>query len=245
MAVLALMKQATEKNPLIGKIIAIDGPAGAGKGTLATNLARVYRMKYLDTGTLYRVVAYKTIQMGGNPAVEEDALKGCDLSDFDFRHTGKNIFCAFLGDKDVMNDIRQIIIGQGASKVAFFPSVRASLKQFQVDFATKWAAEYGVILDGRDIGTVICPGADYKFFLDANADVRAKRRIEELEGRGIKACYQETLSEIVERDARDRGREEAPLKVANDGYLVDSSHKDAVQVLEEVMGIVSIPAAKV
>lgn len=245
MAISFVMKKATERNPLIGKIIAIDGPAGAGKGTLATNLAGAYRMKYLDTGTLYRTVAYKTIQMGGNPAIEADALKGCDLSDFDFKHTGNNIFCAFLGEKDIMNDIRQIVIGQGASKVAFFPSVREKLKQFQIDYAVKWSAEYGAILDGRDIGTVICPDADFKFFLDAEPSVRAKRRIEELASRGIEACYQETLAEIIERDARDRGREEAPLKIANDGYLIDSSSKDAVQVLEEVMGIVSIAAAKV
>tara|TARA_R110000868_G_scaffold218576_1_gene468884 strand:- start:27749 stop:28468 length:720 start_codon:yes stop_codon:yes gene_type:complete len=239
------MKQPTPQNPCIGKIISIDGPAGAGKGTLATNLARVYRMKYLDTGTLYRTVAYKTMQMGGNPAIEEDALKGCDLSDFDFRHTGNNIFCAFLDGVDVMNKIRTIEVGQGASKVAFFPSVRKALKKFQIDFAEKWAAEYGVILDGRDIGTVICPHADFKFFLDATPDVRARRRIEELASRGLSANYQETLSEVIERDARDRGREEAPLKPADDGYLIDSSHKSEVQVLTEVVDIISIPVAKV
>ena len=239
------MKKPTEQNPLIGTIIAIDGPAGAGKGTLATNLARTYRMKYLDTGTLYRTVAYKTIEMGGDPAKESDALKGCDLTDFDFKHIGNNVFCAFLSEVDVMKDLRALEVGQGASKVAFFPSVRAKLKQFQIDYAKKWASEYGVILDGRDIGTVICPDAHYKFFLNATPEVRANRRITELESRGVKASYQETLAEILERDARDRGREEAPLKPAKDAYMVDSSHKSAVQVLEEVVNIISVEVAKV
>lgn len=239
------MKTPTEQNPMIGKVIAIDGPAGAGKGTLATNLARVYRMKYLDTGTLYRTVALKVLRAGGNPAKEADALTGCDLSDFDFKHIGDNQFRAFIAGVDVMKDIRAQEVGQGASKVAFFTSVRQALRDFQIEYAKKWSGEYGVILDGRDIGTVICPNADFKFFLDASPEIRAKRRIQELESRGYHANYQETLAEIVERDARDRGREDAPLKAADDGYVIDSTDKDEVQVLTEVMNIISMPVAKV
>ncbi len=235
----------TITHPLLGKVIAIDGPAGAGKGTLATNLARVYRMKYLDTGTLYRTVAYKVIQAGGDPGKEADALKGCDLSDYDFKHIGNNQFRVFLNGVDVMKEVRSQQVGQGASKVAFFTSVRIALKTFQVDFAKKWAQEYGVILDGRDIGTVICPDADFKFFIDADPEVRAHRRIKELESRGYEASFEETLSEILERDARDRGRKDAPLKPADDAYIVDSSHKNELQVLEMVMDSISVPAAQV
>lgn len=232
-------------NPLIGKVISIDGPAGAGKGTLATSLARVYRMKYLDTGTLYRTVAYKVLQSGGDPGKEADALKGCYLSDYDFKHIGDNQFRVFLDGVDVMDALRSQLVGQGASKVAFFTSVRSSLKEFQIEFSKTWAAEYGVILDGRDIGTVICPKADFKFFIDAEPEERARRRIEELNSRGYEASFEETLSEILERDARDRGRKDAPLKPANDAYIVDSSNKNALQVLEMVMEYISIPAAKV
>jgi cytidylate kinase len=234
-----------ETNPLVGKVIAIDGPAGAGKGTLSTSLAREYRMKYLDTGTLYRTVAYKVLQAGGDPGKEEDALKGCHLSDYDFKHIGDNQFRVFLDGQDVMAELRSLKVGQGASKVAFFTSVRSALKDFQVEFSKKWAAEYGVILDGRDIGTVICPDADFKFFIDADPEERAKRRIEELHARGYEASFEETLSEILERDARDRGRKDAPLKPAKDAYMVDSSDKNALQVLEMVMKYISIPAAKV
>lgn len=235
----------TQRNPMIGKVIAIDGPAGAGKGTLATSLAREYRMKYLDTGTLYRTVAYKVLRAGGDPAREEDALKACDLSDYDFKHMGNNKFCVLLDGEDVMSELRTQSVGQGASKVAFYTSVRSALKQFQIEFAEKWAIQYGVILDGRDIGTVICPGADYKFFIDADPEVRAHRRIEELKSRGHQANFEETLSEILERDARDRGRKDAPLKPADDAYVVDTSHKNALQVLQMVMDYISMPVAKV
>lgn len=229
------------QHPLKGKIVSIDGPAGAGKGTLATNLAREYRMKYLDTGTLYRTVAYKVLKAGGDPGKEDDALKACDLSDFDFKHVGNNQFRAFLGEQDVMTEIRSQKVGQGASKAAFFTSVRAALKDFQVEYAKHWSDVYGVILDGRDIGTVICPNADFKFFIDADPEVRAKRRIAELESRGYKANFEETLSEILERDARDRGRKDAPLKPAEDAYALDSSHKNELQVLKEVIDYISIP----
>jgi cytidylate kinase len=237
------VKSPTTHNPMVGKIIAIDGPAGAGKGTLATSLARVYRMKYLDTGTLYRTVAYNTLKAGGDPSHEADALNGCDLTSFDFKHIGKNQFRVFLNGLDITHEIRSRESGGGASKVAFFPSIRHSLEKFQVDYAKKWASEYGVILDGRDIGTTICPTADFKFFLEAAAEIRADRRCIDLEERGYEANYQEVLSEILERDARDRGRTESPLIQAEDGIFVDTGIMNSTEVLKHITKIIGVDLA--
>lgn len=227
------------KNPLKGKIIAIDGPAGAGKGTLAKTLAKIYRMKYLDTGTLYRTVAYRTLENGGNPEREEDALKAADLSGYDFRHIGNNAFSAFWGEEDITDKLRHPTVGAASSKVAFFSSVRQKLKDFQVSFAMEWAEKVGVILDGRDIGTVICPTADIKLFLDASAEKRALRRLQELEEKGFNATYEEVLAGVLERDARDRGRKDAPLKAADDAFIIDSSDLTVDDVLKMCQNLIS------
>lgn len=219
------------KNPLTGKVIAIDGPAGAGKGTLAVSLARIYRMKYLDTGTLYRTVAFRVLENGGDPSHEADAVAGTDLSGYDFRHIGNNQFRAFWKDEDITARLRHPDTGSASSKVAFFSSVRQNLKDFQVEYAKEWAAKVGVIMDGRDIGTVICPNADLKIFLDASPEKRAMRRMEELQEKGFDATYEEVLAQVVERDARDRGRKDAPLKPADDALIIDSSELSVDEVL--------------
>lgn len=219
------------KNPLAGHVVAIDGPAGAGKGTLAKALAFHYRMKYLDTGTLYRTLALCVVQTGGDPADEADALAAFDHFDFDFRHIGNNMFAVFLAGKDITADIRTMAAGVNASKIAKLTAVRNRLKAFQVDYAHHWQHRTGVILDGQDIGTVICPEATFKFFIDASAEVRAERRHKELVERGQPDSFQTILAGIKDRDQRDRTRPQAPLVPADDAVIIDTSHLDAAQVL--------------
>ncbi len=226
-------------NPLKNQIIAIDGPAGAGKGTLCRELARIYRMKYLDTGMLYRAVGYRVVEVAKNPENEQDALDATQNFEFDFRHVGNNKFSPFLHEKNVGRELRQNAIGDAASKVSVFPSVRNALKDFQVDFVSLWKPRCGVIMDGRDMGTVICPQAKIKFFLDADPKVRAKRRVQELEALGFDADFDTILAQVLERDNRDRNRKVAPLKPADDAHMVDTSHINAEEVLEIVTGIIN------
>lgn len=225
-------------NPMTGNIIAVDGPAGSGKGTLCRELAKKYRMKYLDTGTLYRAIGYRVLQAGGDPNSEFDALKATEKFNFDFRHIGNNQFAPFLDDINVYKELRQNDVGDAASKVSQFQSVRECLKDFQMQFVTLWQRRTGVIMDGRDMGTVICPRAKYKFFLDADPEVRAKRRLQELESLGFEADFEKILTQVKERDDRDRNRKVSPLKPAEDGIIVDTSNKNAAEVLEQVVGII-------
>ena len=236
-----MIETSLKTHPLKGKVIAIDGPAGAGKGTLATFLARVYRLKYLDTGTLYRTVGYLTLKNGGNPSHEADAIASCDLTNYDFKHIGNNQFRVFWKQEDITTQLRTMETGDAASKVAFFTSVRKALHQFQVKYASTWQPVYGVILDGRDIGTSICPDADFKLFLDAAPEKRAKRRMIELEERGISASYEEVLSQIIERDARDRGRKDSPLKPADDALIIDTTKLNTTDVQQAVLDVLKAP----
>ena len=233
-----------ETHPMKGKVVAIDGPAGAGKGTLATYLARVYRMKYLDTGTLYRTVAFKVLEKGLNPSVEEDALQGTDLSDYDFRHIGDNKFRVFLGGEDITDRIRSPEAGLAASKVSFFTSVRRKIKVFEIEYAEKWSQIYGVVLDGQDTGTVIYPDANFKFFLKATAEARAKRRIQDFHALGHALNYEEVLAQILERDARDTGRASAPVKAADDAVVLDTTELSAEEVKSIVLRRIATPTVQ-
>ena len=224
--------------PNIAIAIAIDGPAGAGKGTLAKHLALHYRMKYLDSGALYRAVGLRVLLNEGDPGHEEDAVTAAKTLDFDFRHMGENTFHAFINGQDVEHRLRTAEVGNAASKVAFFSGVRNALKEFQVNFITHWRNNKGVILDGRDIGTVICPDAELKLFLDADPKVRAQRRLQELRSAGKNVTFDEIHLQILERDARDRGRKDAPLKPADDAILIDTSHLPADEVFDLVCRLV-------
>ena len=226
-------------NKLTNQIIAIDGPAGSGKGTVCRELARIYRMKYLDTGTLYRAIGYRVVEVAKDPNNEQDALDATKNFDFDFRHIGDNKFAPFLCDKNVSRELRQNTIGDAASKVSIFPSVRNALKDFQTDFIALWKPRCGVIMDGRDMGTVICPEAKMKFFLDASPEIRAKRRLQELEALGFDADFDNILAQVLERDDRDRNREVAPLKPASDAQVIDTSHISAEEVLKQVTDIIN------
>lgn len=190
-------------------IIAVDGPAASGKGTIARAIAAHFGLPLLDTGLLYRAVGIATLRSGGNPDVEEDALKACQF------------------DNAVLADLalRSEAAGGLASRVSVHPKVRAALLKRQRDFA---AQPGGAVLDGRDIGTVIVPAADAKLYVTAIAEVRARRRQLEDYDRD----YPAILAEILARDERDASRAEAPMRRADDADLLDTSDlnvDDAVQ----------------
>ncbi|MGD1876505.1 MAG: (d)CMP kinase [Kiloniellaceae bacterium] len=210
-------------------IIAVDGPVAAGKGTLARRLAAALDYAYLDTGSIYRAVAAKILIAGGDPedpkaaAAAARALTPIDLE---------------------RDDLRLESVSQAASKVAAIPAVRDALLDFQRDFAAHPPAgpkgpRCGAVLDGRDIGTVVCPEADVKLFLTASVEARAARRHKELLERGEQSIYARGLQDLRERDARDSGRATAPLKAAEDAVRLDTSGMDADQAFEVAMAEVA------
>ena len=184
-------------------VIAIDGPSASGKGTLAKRLAAHFGLPHLDTGLLYRAVGWIAYRSGGDAATVAAHLGAFDLNDPDLR-----------GDE----------AGQMASKAAANPEVRANLLYFQQEFASKGR---GAVLDGRDIGTVICPNATVKIFVTASPEARAERRFQELRARGVDTIKPRVLAEMAERDRRDSERAAAPLKAAPDAWLLDTSDMDA------------------
>lgn len=194
-------------------IIAVDGPTASGKGTLAKALATHFGLPFLDTGMLYRAVGRQVQANRGNPDDPQDALAGCGFPD------------SLLDDPI----LRTEEIGGLASRVSIHPAVRAALNKRQVDFANQSG---GALLDGRDIGTVIAPHADVKLFVTAPAEVRARRRHDEMQRQGMEIDFANILNDILARDTRDMGRADAPLKPAEDALLLDTGDLtigDAVQ----------------
>lgn len=201
-------------------VIAIDGPAASGKGTLARRLAEHYQLPHLDTGLLYRATACALIDEGislENAVAAEEAARGLSLSDFD------------------LDRLRSREMGEASSVVASIPGVRAALVEMQQNFA---ARPEGAVLDGRDIGTVICPQARIKIFVTASPETRAQRRALELAGRGEPADYNHILEDVIKRDARDSARQTAPLKQAEDAYLIDTTELDKEAVFIKALGII-------
>ncbi|MCC2112600.1 MAG: (d)CMP kinase [Hyphomicrobiales bacterium] len=207
-------------------IIAVDGPAASGKGTLARKLAAHYGLRYLDTGRLYRAVARAIIDSGN------------DTGDLDAA-----VLAARSIDLSTLDDdprLRAEEVGEAASRIAAMADVRAALLQLQRQFAQ---TPPGAVLDGRDIGTVICPDADVKLFVTASAEERARRRTAELSGRGEPADYEAILADIRRRDARDAERTAAPLKPAENAHLLDTTKlsieaafRAAVDIVDSVRG---------
>jgi CMP/dCMP kinase len=187
-------------------VIAVDGTAASGKGTLAKKLAKHFGFAYLDSGALYRLVALSVIEAGGDPANETDAVKAAGAIDP-------------ARSRDPA--IRTAEIGKAASVVSAHPAVRAALLEFQRNFA---AQPPGAVIDGRDIGTVVCPDATAKLFVDANPVERAHRRWLELQDQGPSEA--DILTDILARDARDKSRAAAPLKPAKDARLLDTTELD-------------------
>lgn len=211
-------------------VIAIDGPAASGKGTLGRRIAAALGFAHLDTGGLYRAVALAVLRAGGDPG---DAVTAAATA----RGLSSAAMATLLSDPALREDDT----GVGASKVAAVPAVRQALLEFQRNFAADppnlpgGVRAKGAVLDGRDIGTVICPDAPAKLFVTADVETRARRRFEELLARGIPAIYAAVLEDMKDRDARDSQRAVAPLKPADDAYSLDTSALSADQAFDAAM----------
>ena len=215
-------------------IITVDGPSGAGKGTLCYALAEKLGFDFLDSGAIYRITALDALKKQVN-LENEDAVE----------EVGRNLNVQFVPDNGEVNvildgenvgdQIRTAEAGQNASKVAAFPKVREALLQRQRDFA----CEKGLVADGRDMGTIVFPEAQIKLFLDASAEERAKRRVKQLQLKGFNANFEQILGEIKERDYRDRNRAVAPLVPAKDALVLDSTHLSIDEVIRQALEYIS------
>ena len=214
--------------------IAIDGPAGAGKSTIAKNLAKELGYHYVDTGAIYRTVAYFLDLWGVSPKDIDGVTRYIDELTVGIEYDEEGKQHMIMNGMDVTDDIRSQDISQKASLVSAHAVVRDVLLDMQRDVAKK----HNVIMDGRDIGTVVLPRATVKIFLTASAEVRAKRRTDELLAKGQKADYETILKEIKLRDHQDSTRAIAPLKQAHDAILVDTSEMNVEQVMDRIKRIV-------
>jgi cytidylate kinase len=206
-------------------IVAIDGPAAAGKGTLARRLARHFGLAYLDTGLIYRAVGMGVVRQGGDP---DDA------------DTAERVAKALTTEDLEALDLRSDAAADAASRVSAIPGVRARLLAFQRDFAKNPPkGAKGAVLDGRDIGTVVCPDADVKLFVTARVEVRADRRFKELRERGLEAIHGRVLADMKARDARDSERAVSPLEPATDAFQLDTSDLDADQAFAAALDFIA------
>ena len=202
-------------------LIAVDGPAASGKGTIARALAEHFGLPHMDTGMLYRSVALSLVRFGGEFDNEFEAVRACSA----------------IGQVDPDDpELRSEIVGSIASRISAYPGVRAALLERQQAFAGQVG---GAVLDGRDIGTVVAPGAVAKLYVTATPEVRATRRLAELTGRGKTAHFDEVLADIVARDERDAGRSAAPLRAASDALTLDSTMLDRDQAIAEALRLVT------
>lgn len=213
-------------------IITIDGPAAAGKGTVSKVLSERYKLAYFDTGMIYRAVGLQMV-LSNFPLTDEQ--KAFEIA--------SNLTFEKMMSLSVHPDFRSDIGGQAASKVSAMPSVRKALLKMQQDFALSpvfadGSKANGVIYDGRDTGTVVCPNADIKFFVTASSEVRAMRRFKEFEAKGIQTSYETVLADMLARDKRDAERASAPMKPAADAIIIDTSDMDADAEIKAVLKIV-------
>ena len=210
---------------MAGLVVAVDGPTASGKGTLARRIAAALDLAHLDTGTLYRAVAAKLLAADGNP---DDGPAA--------RRIAETLTLEDLGRQD----LRQERVSQAASQVARHGPVREALLELQRNFARRPpTGRVGAVLDGRDIGTVVCPEADVKIFVTAGAEARAMRRHRELLERGEGSIYARVLQDLEERDARDSGRAAAPLKAAPDAVVIDTTDMDIDTAFEAAMAAIA------
>ena len=205
--------------PNASLVIAVDGPAASGKGTIARALAAHFDLPHMDTGSLYRAVALNLVRWGGDPASEFEAVRACDVG-------------AVAPDDP---ELRSELVGEIASRISAYPAVRTALVERQRAFA---AQAGGAVLDGRDVGTVIVPSATVKLFVTADPEVRARRRTDELAARGVTAHYDEVLVDIRARDARDSERSAAPLIRAADAMLLDTGTLDVAAATAAAIALI-------
>ncbi len=215
--------------------IAIDGPAGAGKSTIAKRLAKELGYYYVDTGAIYRTVAYFLDLLGISPKDVDGVERYIDELTVELFYDEEGRQHTYMNGMDVSDDIRTPDISQKASLV----SAHAVVREMLLDMQRQVAREHDVVMDGRDIGTVVLPKADVKIFLTASAEVRAQRRTQELAAKGQKVDYQKTLQEIIQRDHQDSHRAIAPLKMARDSVKVDTSEMDVDQVVAHIREIIA------
>ena len=216
-------------------IIAIDGPSGAGKSTLGKMLAKELGLLYLDTGAMYRAVGLAVLEASLEAGDEEIVVEFAENAKIELVGEPEDLQ-VLLNERDVSTDIRTNEIGQMASFISTIPQVRKILVEHQRTLGNN--AEKGCVLDGRDIGTIVFPNADVKFFLTAKPEARARRRFEEDLEKGRATSYEQTLDEINQRDERDVSRADSPLTIAEDAVVIDTSEMDLTEVFEQMMSVV-------
>nr|WP_245612742.1 (d)CMP kinase [Kosmotoga pacifica] len=206
--------------------IAIDGPAGSGKSTVAKLLAKRLGFEYVDTGAMYRAIAWKAFRSGYSPNDRPGISKIIESTTFSLKNNQ-----LFMDGSPIGDEIRTSEISMLSSAIAKIPEVRAFLTEEQ----RKLAANRDVVMEGRDIGTVVLPDAEYKFFIKASAEERAKRRLSQLKEIGIDAEYETILKEIVARDINDSSRDIAPLKPADDAIVIDTTDMPLEEVINYIL----------
>lgn len=215
-------------------VVAIDGPAGAGKSTVAKGVAAALGYTLVDTGSLYRAVALvakgRGVALDDRDGVERAAREAVASGELRLGRAERNVTRVLIAGEDPGDRIRTPEMSMGASAVSAYPGVRAAL----LDAQRQFGAEGAVVLEGRDIGTVVFPDAEVKVFLTASAAVRARRRCDELTAKGVAASYDETLADVEQRDRQDASRAIAPLRQADDAALVDSSAMAPAEVIEAI-----------
>lgn len=212
-------------------IITIDGPAGAGKSTVAREIARRLGLLYLDTGAMYRAVTLKALRLGLTPQDEEKIAQMARETDISFGENGRRVF---LDGEEVTEEIRTPQIDKVISDYVKIPSLRRVMVERQREIGRKG----GVVAEGRDMGTVVFPEADLKIYLDASPSVRAERRWRELRERGIEADLEEIRQDMMERDFKDAARREGPLKPALDAVIIDTSDLTVEQVVQRILDLI-------
>lgn len=213
--------------------IAVDGPSASGKGTLARRLAEQFHLFYLDTGSVYRAVAKHLLDMGGNPDDPEAAVSAAT-------YVRDHLTWEMINNPELRTDL----VADATSRSCRFPAVRDIITDILRLYAnhppvnSKHKNFQGSVLDGRDIGTIVCPYADVKLYVTANPEIRAERRFKELSGKGIATTYETVLQDMMDRDARDSGRTTAPLKAAKDAIIFDTSTMNIETAFEEAVQII-------